>query len=269
MKKKVRRIVRFLFLILLIVSVGMLARQFVDNRKGEDAYSEAERLASMPRETTEETTQSTQSRELIWTPETVENDPNMELLADINLEALREVNADVVGWILIPGTNVNYPLMRGEDNEYYLENTWERESSSVGAIFLEQLCSPDLTDFNTIVYGHNMMDGSMFAVLKKYENPEFWSQNPYVYLATDAGVYRYEIFSTYKAKVESGTYAVNIKKDETKENYIAMALTNSVIDTGITPAVTDRILTLSTCSRAGYETRWVVHARLPMVETEG
>ena len=92
--------------------------------------------------------------------------------------------------------------------------------------------------------------------------------HPYIYLTTDAGVYRYEVFSSYKADVDGETYGLSFELVKTKARFLLHALENSVIDTGIMPDVTDRILTLSTCSGAGYTTRWVVHARLKMVEVE-
>lgn len=250
----------------------MILRQLLDSRKAAAAYSEAQRLAGLSIQVTapsQPETQPAEVRETVWIPAPVEeDDANLDTLKDTNLAALREVSGDVVGWILIPGTDVNYPLMQGEDNSYYLEYTWDGRRSAVGSIFLECLNSPDLTDFNTIVYGHNMLDGSMFACLKNYASQSYWSRQPYVYLVSDAGVYRYEVFSCYEAKVDSSTYSLNIQKEETRQAFLDMACNNSVIDTGITPAVTDRILTLSTCSGAGYATRWVVHARLRMVETD-
>ena len=111
-------------------------------------------------------------------------------------------------WILIPDTPINYPLMQEEDNNYYLERTWDHKSNAMGSIFLEHLSSPDLTDQNTIVYGHNMNDGSMFACLRNYREQDYFLEHPYIYILTDLGVYRYEIFSAYTASVKSNTYGV-------------------------------------------------------------
>ena len=271
MKKKLRKLLNILLLAALILSVGMLLRQLRDNQKGSQSYSAAEQLASAPQaetEAIEETvpTESTQPAETVWVPEEVADDPEMEDLRDINLAALREVNPDVVGWIRVPGTAIDYPLMQGEDNDFYLNHTWEGESNSVGSLFLEYQCSGDLTDFHSIIYGHNMGDGSMFGRLKRYAKQDYWEKYPYVYLVTDGGVYRYEIFSAYKADVEGDAYAVRVRTEERKEAVIALALESSVIETGITPAVTDRILTRSTCSGETYANRWVVQARLKMVE---
>ena len=78
--------------------------------------------------------------------------------------------SDVIGWIAIPGTEISYPLVQGTDSDYYLTHTWNQNSSAVGAIFMDCRCSADFSGFNTIVYGHRMNNGSMFAALKHYKS---------------------------------------------------------------------------------------------------
>ena len=197
-----------------------------------------------------------------------EADENMDKLAAIDLNALRQSNPDVVGWIYIPNSRIHYPLMQGEDNTYYLERTWEGSPNTYGSIFLESRNSPDFTDFNTIIYGHNMLDGSMFGGLSNYAAQWFWEWNRYIYILTDAGIFRYEIFASYFAPIDSPTYGLSFYQLKTREEFIAHALENSQIDTGITPAVTDRIITLSTCTGMGYESRRVVQAYLKMIPVE-
>ena len=141
------------------------------------------------------------------------DDPHMQMLAQLDLEALRQVNPDVVGWILIPDTPVNYPLMHSSDNNYYLNRTWNREPYGVGSVFLESLCRPDFTDFHTIVYGHNMNDGSMFGSLSNYRKQEYLQSHPYVYIRGDFGVYRYEIVSSRYAATDSDTYGIGFTAD--------------------------------------------------------
>ena len=91
----------------------------------------------------------------------------------MDLPALQQVNSDVIGWIAIPGTEISYPLVQGTDNDYYLTHTWNQNSSAVGAIFMDCRCSADFSGFNTIVYGHRMNNGSMFAALKHYQKAGF------------------------------------------------------------------------------------------------
>ena len=152
--------------------------------------------------------------------------------------------------------------MQGDDNEYYLNHTWKKWTSVVGAIFMEYANSPDLSNFNTIIYGHRMNNGSMFASLKYYKDLSYWKAHPYVYITDDNGSHRYEIFAAYEVSVEGDTYRLGFSSDASKQSFIDYCLSQSVIDTGITPTIYDRILTLSTCTGNGHATRWVVQAVL-------
>lgn len=265
MKRKLRAILMIVLIVVFIISTTLLIRQIVDNKRSEDIYdkaldialgvedAEAEELADALPQTT-------------WIPAPVVDDPVVEKMMDINLETLRKYNAEVVGWIRIPDTEVDYPLMQGEDNEAYLKRAWDGSDSFSGSIFLECMNTADLTDYNTIVYGHNMRNGSMFAALRMYKDAKFMEGAPYVYILTDAGVYRYEIFAAYDAGIESPTYGLSFNQTQTKINFLDHALESSVVKSGIEPAMTDRILTLSTCTNTGYSSRWVVQARLEMTE---
>lgn len=183
-------------------------------------------------------------------------------LMDIDLEALRSVNEEVVGWIEIPGTQLSYPLMQGGDNQFYTAHNWKREASSGGAVFLEATSSPDLTDFHTVAYAHRMRNGTMFGTLKYYREQEFWQEHPDFYIAADDGIYRYDIFSAQEVEVKGIVYRLDIEESHLEEEFLQYCIENSVLDTGIIPEPEDRILTLSTCIGIGYTTRWVIHGVL-------
>lgn len=275
MKEKIHKILMTVLLAVFVFSSVMLLRQWLDKDSGETVYDSAISIAQSA--TKAEDSAATQPLPAIledtaaetaslWVPAPVEDDPMMEEMAQINITGLREVNEDVLGWIRIPDTKIDYPLLQGADNDFYLNHTWEKTPNSVGSIFLEHLNSAELTDYNTIIYGHNMGNGSMFAELEHYAIESHWEAHPYVYIATDTGVFRYEIFAFFRAEVDSLTYGLNPTREDTKEKFLNLSLENSWIDTGIKPAVTDRILTLSTCSGMNYDHRYVVQARLVMTE---
>lgn len=274
--KNVRMALTVLLLAVFLFSAVKLVTRFLEDKQMEEVNRVAEELAQAAVTEPEESTAAetappeteTAEQPVVWIPEPVENDSYMETLALKDLEALREVNPDVIGWIWIPETKIDYPLLQGEDNSYYLERTWDERPNGHGSIFLECKNSPDLTDFNTIIYGHNMLNGSMFSQLQDYKNESFWKAHPYVYILTDEGVFRYEIFSSYAASVDSITYQLSFRQTETREAFISNAQEKSNINTGIVPETTDRIITLSTCTGAGYSSRRVVHARLRMIEAE-
>ncbi len=270
-----RKMMRWVLLILAVVSCGMFLWQCFQGSSANETYADAAELAfreTRPRAAAPvltEPPETTEAEEIpvetVWVPETVEDDPNMDILKDIDLEALREVNPDVVGWITVPESQINYPLMQGTDNEFYLKHTWEKTPNASGSIFIEHQNSPDLTDFNTIVYGHNMNNGLMFGSLSSFANSHYRTLRPYVYLVTDQGVYRYEVFSFYRAAVDGFTYNLSFQQDSTKIEFLMESKRSSLEETGVVPEPTDRILTLSTCAGGGYSHRWVVHARLKMV----
>lgn len=272
MPDKVRKLLTAALTVMLAVGLIMTVISAIDRKESKAAYENAVALASQPVSAPPPATQPVTEPDLPeeerppqWVPAAVEEDLIMAALEGINLQALQQVNPDVVGWISIPQTQIHYPITQGEDNEYYLYHTWEHQSNFGGAIFLEAQCNRELTDFNTIIYGHNMRNGSMFTDLHAFADPQFAASHPYVYIVTTEGIWRYEIFASYEAPVDSKTYGLSFRQTKTREDFIRHALENSQIETGIIPQISDRILTLSTCTGDGYSARRVVQARLPMV----
>lgn len=200
-------------------------------------------------------------------PEPQPVDEYAQALAQLDLEALRQVNPDVIGWISIPGTDVFYPIMKTDNNQHYLNYTWKNEGSSVGAIFMESTCEPDLSNFNTIIYGHQMMDGSMFGGLHQYSNFDYCLAHPSIYIVVDAGVYRYDIFSAFEVGVRDLIYRLDIEESNLQQDLIDLCLSRSVLTADHQQPELDensRLLTLSTCTGWGYSTRWVVVAECAM-----
>lgn len=194
------------------------------------------------------------------------DDPAAEELAGIDLAALREVNPDAAGWIYIPGTNISHPVMQGPDNDYYLKHTWEKKWNSGGSIFLDRHSQRDFEGFHTIVYGHRMNNGTMFGALHGYEDPEFWQEHPWVYVADGGCVRRYEVFAAWEARVDSLVYTAGDTPEE-RQALVELCVGSSWVDTGIVPEPEDdKLLTLSTCTEQGSRAaRWVVQARLAQV----
>ena len=266
MRPNIRKLLIAVLALVLCVSAVMLIRQTLQYREGEAEYAEAEALVELPDlsqlepapapEPEPEETEEPEEEKPVYI------DPYAGALAAMDFTALREVNSDVLGWILIPGTVISYPLLQGDDNSYYLNHTWKKWTNVVGSIFLECQNSPGLSDFNTVVYGHRMNNGSMFASLKYYKQQSYWAQHPKVYITDDNGAHCYEIFAAYEISTAGDTYKLSFPTDQSKQAYIDYCLEKSVIDTGLTPTVYDRILTLSTCTGNGHATRWVVQALL-------
>jgi len=117
--------------------------------------------------------------------EAVDIDTKLEDLR-FDWDALRAINPDIVGWLIVPGTNINYPVVQGSDNEHYLYHLFDESYSGTGAIFADYQNSPTLDGLNNIIYGHNMFDGSMFSDIYLYNNQEFFDGHRVVYLCTPA-----------------------------------------------------------------------------------
>lgn len=272
MSKNSLKIIKIILVIIFAVSTGMVISNYVQSKNAEQSYEDAKDIAqTVPKDEKEqeETDEPEQNPEDEPISEEVDEVPvyiNTTKLEDLNLEALREINADVVGWIRIPGTVVDYPVLKGADNDYYLDHTWNNKKSAAGAIFIEHYSSADFSDFNTIIYGHHMNNNAMFGSLLKYKQQSYFDNNPYVYILDDNGIKCYEIFSAYEADVKGKTYQVSFSSDESKQEFLDECMANSVIETGITPDVSDRIITLSTCTNFTYNTRWVVQARIALAE---
>jgi len=183
-------------------------------------------------------------------------------LWDVALAQLRQTNPEVLGWISIPGTQLDYPFLQAEDNQYYLNHTWQGKRNAAGSVFLECKVSPEFSDFNTIIYAHNMKNGSMFGSLRQYRTQSHYEANPYIYIIDDSGLRRYEIFAAFEAEVVGYTYRLDVNTPEKKQAFLDYSAQHSVIETEIVPTVEDSVITLSTCTGNGYDRRWVVQGVL-------
>ena len=191
--------------------------------------------------------------------------PELPELMAMDIDALCQVNGDVIGWIRIPNTDIDYPLLQGQDNDYYLDHSWNNKPNAAGAIFMEMENSADLSDFNTIIYGHNMRSGAMFGSLKKYRSQAYADEHPHIYILHDKCVLRYDIFAVHTVRLGTVTYAMRLGEEDRAE-YIEFALENSEIKTDVKPAASNSIITLSTCT-GDPDTRLVVQGVLNEAES--
>ena len=190
MKKRTRRILILTLAAVFAVSLGALACQRMRYGKNDRAIDDARRLAGVPAEG-KMAPKRLRSAPAEEEPPEEEPDP----WADIDLDALREVNEDVVGWLAIPGTEVSYPLIRPRDNETYLSRSWDGTPTSAGAIFLDCRAAWEPRGFNTIIYGHNMRNRTMFGSLRDYRGDSYWQEHPEICLIDSGGVHYYDIFA--------------------------------------------------------------------------
>lgn len=208
-----------------------------------------------------------QEKQTLTTIANIPEDPKPEEEPfTINWDALKEKNPDISGWIIIPDTDINYPIVHGNDNAYYLTHTFLKAENYAGAIFMDYQSDPEFKDLNTFIYGHNVKHGTMFAELENFKEAEFYQNHPYVYLFTPNGNYRCEVISMYSTTDGSPSYTTYTGNKVGYEGYISMikGLAEHVRDVEMNSE--DHMITLSTCSyeRGGEisDARYLLHAKM-------
>ena len=180
---------------------------------------------------------------------------------EIKFEDLLEKNPDTVGWLTVKGTRINYPVVHGKDNDYYLTHSFDKSYNSAGWIFANYLNKFDGKDKNIAIFGHNRRDGSMFCTLKDTLKKEWYSNpdNYYIIFETKNGTEVYRVFSNYQITAESYYITSEFKNDSEYQNFLDTITKRSVYNYGINPNVNNRIITLSTCANDNTY-RVVLHA---------
>ncbi|MBP3702115.1 MAG: class B sortase [Lachnospiraceae bacterium] len=173
---------------------------------------------------------------------------------------LTSINSDVIGWIQIPGTKINYPIVQGSDNDYYLNHTVYGEENSGGAIFMDAAIEDGFEDKNAIIYGHNLKSGAMFSRLNRYARKSFWDANRYIYITTPVGMNVYEVFSAYQTTADADIYYYGFGEDQYYQDYLDRITSYSIFNAGVAVGVDDTIITLSTCANDTTQ-RFIVHAK--------
>ena len=191
------------------------------------------------------------------------------VLPVVDFEALRETGPDIIGWLTLPDTAINYPVTQTDDNEYYLHHLYDGTYNKVGCLFADYENQADFSDRNTIIYGHNMRDGSMFAALNEYDTQSYFDGHPQMYLITPDGGYVMEVFSAFEAKpAESGSdtapWRLSWKDDGAYTTWLSEMAGRSVIETDVTVTSSDKVLTLSTCTPGG-KSRFIIMGKLAAV----
>lgn len=179
----------------------------------------------------------------------------------VDFEALQKINLDVVGWIYIEGTAVNYPIVQGEDNNYYLKRMIDGSWNSNGSIFLDCDSEPDFTGNNSILYGHNMRNGAMFETILRYQEQEFFEEHPVALLLTPQGNYKIRFFSGYTAELTDPAWELYFT-DMDYGQWLAEIAGRSCFVSSESPDAADRVVTLSTCSYEFDNARFVLHGIL-------
>ena len=200
-------------LVAVLLAAGIWIFQIISEYQRAD--QEYEELTEYIRETDEGDTAQDDKTENKEVEETEESGSAEDFTVDF--EALKQINADIVAWLRIPGV-LDYPVVQGTDNSYYLHNTFRKEYNIAGSIFLDARNASDFSDSKNIIYGHNMRNGSMFHVLRKFQDLDFYQANREIWLyLPDGSVQVYEIVGCEEVKAAGEAYELGNGNEEEKE----------------------------------------------------
>lgn len=187
----------------------------------------------------------------------------------LKVQKLQQENTDIVGWLEIEGTSINYPVLQGTDNEYYMTHNYKKQKSKNGSIFLTKDYDWSIPSSNLLIYGHNLNNGTMFQELLKYSKEDFYKEHPIIRFTTNKEDAEYEIISAFKSRVYYKSeknvfryyYFVNAKTEEEYNEFIQNAKKASLYNIDTTARYGDQLITLSTCSYHVEDGRFAVVGR--------
>lgn len=262
MNRRQRVIIVVLFSCIALVSLFMLGRYYLNSRQQAQQQEALKALKPdiTPRPPIEEIAETAPALQTLTDPQT---GAAVELLPDF--EALYLKNNDLVGWLTIPGTDIDYPVMQTPDRpDYYLTRDFDRQPSSYGCIYARELCDVFLPSDNITLYGHRMKDGTMFSQLDRYMDRSFYEENPYLYFDTLRELRTYEVMAVFlTAATEEGfDYHNFVEADDEAEfhRFVSTCQDLALYDTGVEATYGDSFLTLSTCEYSQTNGRLVIVA---------
>ena len=176
----------------------------------------------------------------------------------VDYSGLSALCQDYRAWIYINDTVINYPVVYNGDNSYYLHHFINGDESDNGTLFIDADCAPDFSGQSTIIYGHNMKDGSMFASLCKYREQKYYEKHSDIFIITDKSTLELKPVAAFVTEADSSVYKTSFPTKKDYDTYITEIVTMSDIDTGIIPQYGDRLVVLSTCSYEYENARYVL-----------
>lgn len=249
--------------LLIFAGIFIIAYQLITQYQDDKAYKELEDLYSksqtaepLPNEVPDKTLAAPQPSSV---PAPSSPSPSPQILEKYH--TLLSVNKEVVGWITIPDTAIDYPLLQHVDNNYYLSYDLNNELSVYGSIYIDHRNSPSLHNQNTLIYGHNMNNGSMFHDLLRFKEEDFFTSHPYLYIDDLYERHTYEVFAVYVVNADVETVEVAYPNDEDFLSYLEACQERSLYSKDMNFTAQDEIVTLVTCSYELSNARTLVQAR--------
>lgn len=254
MGKKLYLIPVFFLLAVLFFSGYRVVSKLLEYKRSSDVYDRVARECASV--VGPETADKKEEIDIPFDSEMLKEETDFPLIIDF--AELKRQNGDVVGWINLPDSKINYPVVQGSDNDCYLHTLIDGTYNFGGTIFLDCECSRDLSSHNNILYGHNMNDGSMFRTAIQYKTQEFYDENPVMYFATPGMNYKLNVFSCFVTVSESDAYRINLGSYAEYDAWLKDMKAKSVVETALNPDPAYTTLMLSTCSYEYDNARTVV-----------
>ncbi len=241
-KKRILNIAIYLILFLILICSGFKLYFWYKDKKNND-------------ETTEQLKNNVKLEKI-----KKDNSNNEKYIVDF--KKLKSENSDVVAYIKVNNTNIEYPIVKTSNNNFYLNHSFDKSKNSRGWIFADYKNKFDNTDKNIVIYGHNMRDESMFGSLKNILNEEWYNnaENKNITFLTEKENYIYKVFSIYRIENEDYYIKTNFKNDEDYEKFLNTIKNRSIKNFDINLNINDKIITLSTCANNN-KYRIVLHAK--------
>ena len=249
----------FFFTAMLFFSAWQLLSIYGSYREGQKGYNDLDQYVSF-----QESTKPSTSKEMVLAEDSPEpvpegtETPDLSAWPQVDFEQLSQINPDIVGWLYIEGTNINYPVVKGSDNDYYLRHLFDGTYNSAGCIFLDVGCAPDFSDRHSILYGHHMKDGSMFYDLMGYKDQSFYEEHAVALFVTPTAYYKIRFFSGYVAHATENAWDLRFD-DQDYTVWLDDLQSKSCFESDFSPSSDDRVITLSTCTYEFDSARFVLH----------
>ena len=184
----------------------------------------------------------------------------------VNFEYLAGINPDVVGWLYMEDSSINYPVVQGVDNDYYLEHLFNGTTNHMGCIFVDYRNTPKFQDTNTAMYAHHMRNGSMFADLEKFKSQDYYEGHKTLYLQTPDGDYLIEPFAGCLLSGQEDFIQMKFDSDDAYFEYVNNFIANSTFKSDVELMAQDPIVSMVTCSYDFEDARYAVFAKITPVK---
>ena len=259
MKRKTRRILTVLFAAVFVISAGYLAWYYIDSAVQKGRYEE---LSQLHQSVTPRPSIVPEQTQPVTEPDT---QPDTGILPEF--APLYEKNPDIVGWLTVPGTVIDYPVMQTKDRpNYYLRRNFDGKKHNAGCLYAAEICDVFTPSDNITIYGHRMKNGSMFAALENFMDEDYCRENPYLYFDTLESLHTYQVlavFLTTSSVGEGFAYHefANAENRQAFDTFVDTCKSLSLYDTGVDAGYGDKLITLSTCDYSLVNGRLVVVAK--------